>query len=317
MIEVRNLTKSYGDTRGVKNISFDVAQGEILGFLGPNGAGKTTTMRVITGYLPPTSGSVKVAGYDVFEQALKVKKHIGYLPENPPLYGDMTVKAYLKYVGELKHVYGKELKSELGRVIEVAGLESVQGRLIANISKGFKQRVGIAQALLGDPPVLILDEPTVGLDPRQIIEIRQLIKTLGEHHTVILSSHILPEVNAICERVVIINEGELMAVDTPEGLAGQLLHSQRVLVRIKGEADEIEKVLALIPTITKVELRTSRHGESTYLIESSLETDIREELFYKMAEADLPILEMRPENLSLEEVFVQLTTEEAEVMQSA
>lgn len=329
-IKVRNLTKEYGKTRGVEDLTFDVFQGEVLGLLGPNGAGKTTTMRIITGYMPPTSGQVTVAGYDVFYEPMEVKRRIGYLPENPPLYLDMTVASFLRYVAELKDIPRREIPKQVEKAVERTGLEPVYGRLIANISRGYRQRVGIAQALLGDPPVLVLDEPTIGLDPKQIIEIRELIAELGRHHTVILSSHILPEVQALCGRVVIINEGRLMAVDSPQELARRLRGSQRLLLRIKGTLEQAEKAFGALPSVLSVSrpqpdgAGDSRPGQSQdredgtlVYVESQAEGDVREEIFWAAASVKLPILEMRQEDMSLEEVFLRLTTEETGVSEDA
>lgn len=311
MIEVEHLTKIYGNVKGVEDLTFSVKDGEILGFLGPNGAGKTTTMRIITGYIPPTSGTVRVSGYDVFEETMEVKKRVGYLPENPPLYRDMTVAGYLNFVAELKGVPKSRRRDAVEKVVAMTGVEGVYGRLIENISKGYKQRVGLAQALIGDPEVLVLDEPTVGLDPKQIIEIRKLIQSFGKAHTVILSSHILPEVQAICERVVIINKGRLVAIDTPEGLSSKIRNSRQLLVRIKGPEARVRAILEGMEGINAVSVEERKEGENLYRLETGLATDVRERLFYAMAEERYPILELRSMDLSLEEVFLELTTEES------
>ena len=314
LIEVSNLSKIYSNQKGIRDINFNVAKGEILGLLGPNGAGKTTTMRIITGYLYPTSGTVKVGGYDIFEEPLEVKKQIGYLPENPPLYPEMTVQGYLKFVANLRRVKKTNIKKEVSRVAELTGLGGVMNQLIGSLSKGFKQRVGLAQALLNSPPVLILDEPTIGLDPKQIIEIRNLIKSLAKEHTVILSSHILPEVNMICGRVVIIDQGRLVAVDTPDGLAQQLNKGQRIMIEAKGAFADIEKLLNSVSGVqnwsyTGPKKQNEQETHQFQVIGSSGE-DIREKLFNVFAKAKLPLLEMRSVSLSLEEIFLHLTTEE-------
>src|ERR687885_1052057 len=249
MIEVSHLSKTYRDLKAVDDVSFQVQSGEILGFLGPNGAGKTTTMRILTGVLPPSSGTVKVSGFDVFEQPLEVKKRIGYLPENPPVYTDMTVRAYLRFVASIKGVARKARDGEVDRVAQKTNCTQFIQRVIGNLSKGQKQRVGLAQALLGDPEVLILDEPTVGLDPNQIIETRQLIKALGGDRTIVLSTHILPEVSAVCNKVVIINRGTVVAVDTPDALTRRLTGADRVAVTVRGPAGEIERRLRQLPGV--------------------------------------------------------------------
>lgn len=316
MIEVENVSKLYPNKKGISEISFSLEKGEILGLLGPNGAGKTTTMRIITGYLYPSSGTVRVGGYDLFDHPQTVRRHIGYLPEIPPLYPEMSVLGYLEFVARLKGLGKQAVAKEIGRVVEVTGLGNVRSQLIGSLSKGYKQRVGLAQALLNSPPVLILDEPTVGLDPKQIIEIRNLIKSLAREHTVILSSHILPEVNMICKRVVIMDQGRLAAMDTPEGLSHQINQGQRVEIEVKAEEDTVAALLNRIPGIDS----WSYQGESKnpwgtgpnhrYLIMSQSASDLRESLFSAFAEAKLAILEMRSANLSLEEIFLRLTTKE-------
>lgn len=316
MIEVENISKLYPNKKGISEISFSLEKGEILGLLGPNGAGKTTTMRIITGYLYPSSGSVRVGGYDLFDHPQTVRRHIGYLPEIPPLYPEMNVQGYLEFVARLKGVQKQAVAKETERVVEVTGLGDVRSQLIGSLSKGYKQRVGLAQALLNSPPVLILDEPTVGLDPKQIIEIRNLIKSLAQEHTVILSSHILPEVNMICERVVIMDQGRLVAMDTPEGLSHQINQGQRVEIEVKAEE---KAVAALLKQISEID-NWSYQGEiknpwgtkpsHRYLISSQSASDLRESLFSAFAEAKLAILEMRSANLSLEEIFLRLTTQE-------
>ncbi len=311
MIQVKNLTKRYGQHLAVDQLNFTVDKGEILGFLGPNGAGKSTTMNIITGYISATEGSVLVDGMDVLDQPTEVKKRIGYLPEFPPLYPEMTVREYLDFVCAIKKVTGPAKNESLEKIMDVVKIGDVRGRLIKNLSKGYKQRVGLAQALIGNPPILILDEPTVGLDPRQIIEIRNLIKELGKDHTVILSSHILPEVSALCERVVIINKGKIVASDSPENLSKRLLGTNRLVLRVAGEAAQVIKTLENMAGISQVEPRGVREpGTVDVMVESETEEDIRRPLFYALSQANLPILMMKAMDLSLEEIFLQIITEE-------
>lgn len=314
MIKVENLTKRYGQRYAIDNVSFEVKEGEILGFLGPNGAGKSTTMNIITGYISPTDGSVTVDGFDILENPEEVKKRIGFLPELPPLYMDMTVQEYLDFVSDIKKVSPKEKKTSMEKIMDIVKIGDVKGRLIKNLSKGYKQRVGLAQALIGNPPVLILDEPTVGLDPKQIIEIRSVIKSLGKEHTIILSSHILPEVSAVCERVLIINKGKIVASDTPDNLAKRLIHGSKLQVRILGQRQKVTSLLEKIPGVKFVEFAGIKEENTLdFLIEAEKDTDIRASIFYAMSDANLPILMMRSVDLSLEEIFLQLTTEEKEV----
>ncbi len=314
MIQVENVTKLYGGHVAVDGLSFSVEKGEILGFLGPNGAGKTTTMNIITGYLSATEGTVKVAGYDVLEEPLEVKKRIGYMPETPPLYGQMTVREYLDFVSDIKQVGRAEKKRGMEKIMDLVKIGDVQNRLIKNLSKGYRQRVGLAQALVGNPPVLVLDEPTIGLDPKQIIEIRTLIKELGKEHTIILSSHILPEVSAVCERVLIINKGKIVASDTPENLSRRLTGKSRVLVRIAGTEEEVRQVLAGVPGVKSVEAQGSVEPETfDFLVEAENEEDIRRPLFSAVSRAQLPVLLLKPVDLTLEEIFLQIITEEKEV----
>lgn len=315
MIEIQNLTKSYGQIKAVDDISFTVEKGEVLGFLGPNGAGKSTTMNIITGFIPSTEGTVKVCGYDIMESPAEVKQRIGYLPELPPLYMDMTINEYLNFVADLKLVNKKQKKSQISDVMELVKLGDVRGRLIKNLSKGYKQRVGLAQSLLGAPEVLILDEPTVGLDPMQIIEIRKLIKALGKQHTIILSSHILPEVSAVCERVVIINKGKIAAIDTPENLSRGMGTVSKISATIAGPKSSIVSSIEDIYGIKYVEPHIEKGSDVVeYIIESDKETDIRRPLFFAMAKAGYPIIELKSLDLSLEEIFLQLTTQEKEVI---
>lgn len=313
MIEVTNLVKDYGNHHAVKGISFTVGEGQIVGLLGPNGAGKSTTMNIMTGYISATSGNVKIGEYDMLEQPLKAKKLIGYLPEMPPLYEEMTVSEYLDFVCSLKGIRKKkERKEAVAEVEEAVRITDVKGRLIKNLSKGYKQRVGLAQALIGNPPLLILDEPTVGLDPNQIIEIRSLIKKLGEKHTIILSSHILSEVNAICDYVLIIDQGHLVAEDTPEHLAEHFADKNRILLSVKGERDRIEEALEESEYIASYEVTGENEGVLDVTAEATGKEDIRDALFFEFADKKLPIVKMEMETLSLEDVFLKLTGKEGE-----
>lgn len=314
MIEIQNLTKRYGQITAVNNISFTVDKGEILGFLGPNGAGKSTTMNIITGYIPSTEGTVKVDGYDILESPREVKKRIGFLPEQPPVYMDMTVIDYLNFVADLKKVDKKQKRSQISDIMELVKIGDHRNRLIKNLSKGYKQRVGLAQALVGSPEVLILDEPTVGLDPKQIIEIRKLIKALGKEHTIILSSHILPEVSAVCERIVIINKGEIAAIDTPENLSKGLGSASKLTATISGPRSSVENAIREIYGVKYVEATSSRDSDTTtYVIESDKDVDIRKPMFFAMARLGYPIIELKSLSMSLEDIFLQIVTEEKEV----
>jgi len=315
MIEIQGLSKRYGNHVALDNISFTVDKGEILGFLGPNGAGKSTTMNIITGYISSREGSVKVDGYDILEYPAEVKKRIGYLPEQPPLYMDMTVQEYLDFVYEIKKVKLNR-KSHIDEVMDLVKIGDVRKRLIKNLSKGYKQRVGLAQALIGNPEVLILDEPTVGLDPKQILEIRSLITDLGKDHTIILSSHILPEVSAICERVIIINKGRIVAIDTPENLSRVLKNENRLIVRIAGPQDQVLNTLRDIDGINYVEPQGRKEPETVdYIIEAEADTDIRKPLFFALSSKQYPIMMMKSMDLSLEEIFLQLTTDESKTLE--
>ncbi len=314
MIEIQNLTKKYGQVVAVDNISFNVNKGEILGFLGPNGAGKSTTMNIITGYLPSTAGTVKVDGYDIMTHPEEVKKRIGYLPEAPPLYRDMTVTEFLGFVSNLNHVPKKLQKGQMADIMELVGLTDHRKRLIDNLSKGYRQRVGLAQALIGNPEVLILDEPTVGLDPKQIIEIRRVIKALAKERTIILSSHILPEVSAICERVVIINKGVIAAEDTPERLSRGLEETLKLSMTIAGPKDEIIETVKAMKGVTYMEATgKTEEGHYKYLLESYKNDKIREQLFYKMSEKNWPIVEIKPSVMTLEDIFISVVTKGQEV----
>lgn len=311
MIEIQNLTKEYGRIKAVDDISFNVGKGEILGFLGPNGAGKSTTMNILTGYISSTSGVVKVGGVDILENPVEVKKHIGYLPEQPPLYLDMTVNEYLDFCADLKAVALKKWKSQKKDIMELVKITHVSHRLIKNLSKGYKQRVGLAQALVGSPEVLVLDEPTVGLDPKQIIEIRNLIKALGKNHTVILSSHILPEVSAVCDRVVIINKGKIAAIDTPENLSKTLTDFSKFTVTVSGPENKVKDIISHIYGVKYLETGTRiKDDEYSYIVEADKDVDVRKPLFNQLAQQNYPILELKSLNLSLEDIFLQLTTNE-------
>lgn len=307
MIEVKNLTKRYGTHCAVKDISFSVGEGEILGFLGPNGAGKSTTMNILTGYLSATEGTVTINGHDILEEPNAAKANIGYLPEIPPLYLDMTVREYLDFMYDLKKCMLPRVK-HITEICKVMKIEDVYGRLIKNLSKGYRQRVGMAQALIGNPPVLILDEPTVGLDPKQIIEIRSLIKTLGKHHTVILSSHILSEIEAVCDRVIIINKGELVADDTAENLSAQFSDDHRLLVRIAGPKKETVELIKGISGVTTVTDAVSKEqGTVELFIDTIPGADIRRDLFERLAQRGWPLLYSKTQAMSLEDIFIDLT----------
>lgn len=312
MIEVKNLVKRYGDHLAVNRLSFTVEEGQIYGFLGPNGAGKSTTMNIITGYLAATEGEVKINGFDIMEEPEKAKKCIGYLPEIPPLYPEMTVLEYLRFAAELKKIPKEKREKHIQEIMDLVRITDMQKRLIKNLSKGYKQRVGLAQAVLGYPPIIILDEPTVGLDPKQIIEIRDLIKSLGKKHTVILSSHILSEVSAVCDYVMIISGGKLVASDTPDNLSRLTLGSNTVELSVRGEKTKVEKVLRNICEIQEVTYRQSEiPGCVDLSVTTAKDQDIREVLFYQMADAKCPILRMNSSTMSLEDVFLQLTKEGA------
>jgi ABC-2 type transport system ATP-binding protein len=311
VIEVQQLTKRYGPLTAVENVSFRVERGEILGFLGPNGAGKTTTMRILTGYMPATEGKAIVAGFDVFDQPIEAKRRTGYLPETPPLYPDMTVKDYLTFVAKIKGVPPSERRERINTIMRRTRIDDVAGRLCMRLSKGYKQRVGLAQALIHNPDVLILDEPTAGLDPKQIIETRELIKSLAGDHTVILSTHILPEVSQTCHRVVIINKGRVVAVDTPDNLTARLRGSETMYIQIDAGGGDAAETLSRLPGVTRV-AQTERHGESIgYEVESERGHDVRRDLARAVVTSGWGLLELRPMRMSLEEIFLSLTTEDA------
>ncbi len=312
MIQVEHLTKQYGPKTAIADVSFSVEKGEVLAFLGPNGAGKTTTMRILTASMPATSGSARVAGYDCFDHPSDVKRAIGYLPEAPPLYTEMTVTEYLTFVGRLKGIESERLPSALDRTLEQLSLGEVRGRLIANLSRGFKQRVGLAQALIHDPPVLILDEPTVGLDPKQIIEIRQLIKTLAGSHTIILSTHILPEATAVAQRVVIIHEGRIVAEDSQEQLSARLRRSEKVSLTLKSPAPDARDRLHALPGVLSVHQESAARQETaaTFLVEAELGHDLRDDLARFAVRNEWGLLELTLVTMTLEDVFLRLTRED-------
>ena len=311
MIEVENLTKKYGSHVAVDNLSFRVERGMIYGFRGPNGAGKSTTMNMMTGYIAATSGTVKINGYDILKNPEQAKKSIGYLPELPPVYPDMTVYEYLRFVAELKKVKKNERQVQIEDVMKQTQIEDVKGRLIKNLSKGYKQRVGLAQAIIGYPEVIILDEPTVGLDPKQIIEIRELIRELAKKHTIILSSHILSEVSAVCDHIMIISKGKLVASDTPEGLMTLLKGGRQMKLSVLGEQSKVEELLRSMESVKDFSMQPPRaEGMVSVNIRTEDTEDIRVELFHRLAAADMPIMELSLSEKSLEDVFLELTGEE-------
>lgn len=313
MIEVEHLSKYYGPVTAIRDLSFRAEEGEILGLLGPNGAGKTSTMRILTGFMPASSGRAVVAGYDVFAQPLEVRQRVGYLPENVPLYREMTVSGYLHFVAEAKGVARRERGRQVGAVMERCGVSDMARRMIGNLSKGYRQRVGLAQALLNDPPVLILDEPTVGLDPRQIIDIRQTIKELRRNHTVILSTHILPEVSMTCDRVVIINGGQVVAIDTPDNLTERTQPYRAIHLEVQGPEDAVLAYVQQMPGVLSVTKEgASSNGAGLYTLSTAKERDMRPDLAQAIVQQGWQLLELRAVRLSLEEVFVQLVTEEGE-----
>jgi ABC-2 type transport system ATP-binding protein len=302
----------YGSVTAVDHVSFTVNKGEILGFLGPNGAGKTTTMRILTGFMPATSGTARVAGFDVFDQSLEVRRRIGYLPENPPLYPDMSVEAYLDFVARIKNVPAEKRADRISDALKKTSLEDKRTELIKRLSRGYKQRVGLAQALVHDPDVIILDEPTVGLDPKQIIEVRNLIKGLAGNHTIILSTHILPEVSMTCDRVVIINKGKIAAVDTPQNLTSQLKGGQKIRLEVQAPEKPLQELLAQIPGASHVQVEPGRTAGHLYAtVETAHGKDIRSEIAAKVVGSGWPLYELRGVSLSLEDIFLQLTTDDA------
>ncbi|MGH9685568.1 MAG: ABC transporter ATP-binding protein [Candidatus Acidiferrales bacterium] len=312
MIEVQDVTKSYGTTTAVDHVSFTVNKGEILGFLGPNGAGKTTTMRILTGYMPATSGTARVSGFDVFKDSLQVRRHIGYLPEAPPVYPDMSVESYLQFVLRIKNVPSDRSPALIAEALTKTNLGDKRHELIKRLSRGYKQRVGLAQALVHDPDVIILDEPTVGLDPKQIIEVRNLIKALAGSHTIILSTHILPEVSMTCDRVVIINKGKIAAVDTPQNLTSQLREGQRIHVEVQAPEKHLQDLLSHIPGASRVQVGPpGSDGHVSATVESAQGQDVRSQIAAKIVERGWPLYELRGLSLSLEDIFLQLTTDDA------
>ncbi len=315
MIRVRELSKYYGVTKAVDNLAFTVERGEVLGFLGPNGAGKTTMMKMLACYLPPSSGTAEIFGFDILEDSMKVRKRIGYLPEKNPLYTDMDVRSFIEFAARLKGVERESLNGSVNSVIERCGLGKVWRRKIGNLSKGFQQRVGIAQAIVNDPELLILDEPTIGLDPRQIIDIRTLIKELGRDRTVILSSHILPEVSQVCDRIIIINNGRLVAAGSPDNLRDRLKKSSMTNVRIAGSADpaDAERIISSLDGASVIRIEEPvGDGSALITVESSSNSDIRNALARRLIEEDIPLLEIYSEELSLEDIFIRLVTEEGD-----
>ena len=314
MIEVQNLTKQYGQHTAVNNISFTVKEGEIVGFLGPNGAGKTTTMNILTGFISATSGEAIVNGCNILDEPEKAKANIGYMPDNPPLYGDMLVKEYLEFVCDIKRVPKSERGKMLSNILETVKIKDMQNRLVRNLSKGYRQRVGLAQALIGFPKVLILDEPTVGLDPKQIIEMRDMIKRLGKQHTILLSSHILPEVSAVCDRVMIINKGSIVASDSTEQLGASLKNGRKIIVRVKGSQSDIQNAFRSTSLIREAkQIGSFEPGTHDFELLGDEALDIREAAFACLAKHNLPILLMKSADLTLEEIFLQVTTGEGSV----
>jgi ABC-2 type transport system ATP-binding protein len=310
VIEVQHITKRYGRVTAVDDVSFRVERGEILGFLGPNGAGKTTTMRILTGYMPPTEGKATVAGFDVFTHPIEAKRRTGYLPELPPLYPDMTVREYLDFVAKVKGVPPKERRSRVTAVMERTRVADMSARHCSKLSKGYRQRVGLAQALIHNPDVLILDEPTAGLDPKQIIETRDLIRSLAGDHTIVLSTHILPEVAQTCQRVVIINKGRVVAVDTPDNLTARLKGAETMFVQIDSAGADAVAALEAIPGVTRVAPSDGRGPVGSYEVESGRGTDVRREIARTVVGRGWGLLELRPMRMSLEEIFLQVTTDE-------
>lgn len=311
-IQIENLVKTYGDNIAVNGLNLNLEKGKVYGFLGPNGAGKSTTMNIITGYIGATGGTVKIDGYDIFKEPEKAKKRVGYLPEIPPLYQDMTVKEYLVFVTELKKIPAKEKMKNIKEVLEMTKTTQVENRLIKNLSKGYKQRVGIAQALIGMPEIIILDEPTVGLDPKQIIEIRQLIKELGKNHTVILSSHILSEISEVCEYIFIISRGQLAAEGTEKQLVEQMAGENNLELEIKGDKDNVKEMIESLEDVFEYEFAESETENIVRLkIKSDRDVDLREKIFYICAENDLPIMEMSFKQKTLEDIFIELTKDYA------
>ena len=307
MIEVKNVTNKYGKAVAVDDISFEIKEGEIVGLLGPNGAGKSTTMNMLTGFIEQTEGEIIVDGYNMLKKPKKAKREIGYMPEGVPLYMDLTVKEFVTYMAEIKKVNKKERKEKVEKIIEQTGLKDVEKKLVKNLSRGYKQRVSMAGALVGEPKILILDEPTVGLDPKQITEIRNLIKDLGKTHTIILSSHILSEVSQICNKVIIINKGKIVAVDTPENLENKVSNNNMIYVTVEDKDNKIESVKEKVQGIEKIELiKNNEDGTKEYVIETAKDTDIRKEIFAELAKENITIFEMKKADSTLEDAFMKL-----------
>jgi ABC-2 type transport system ATP-binding protein len=317
MIEVDSLTKDYAGRLVLKDVSFSVEKGEILGFLGPNGAGKTTTMRILTGYLPPTSGSASIAGFDVDQQSIEARRHIGYLPESVPLYRELTVHDYLDFVARLRGISRESRPGKISLAMEKANLSEVSGRIIGKLSKGFRQRVGIAQAVIHEPDVMILDEPTEGLDPRQRSETRTLIRELGKEHTVILSTHILPEVEATCDRVLIINDGSIVASDTPAGLGGKMKRGQRLEVLVVAEEDHVRLALQSLPGVVSVRTEPQPENRRLVLVEGEPDVELRNRVARALVTADIDLFELRAESISLEDIFLRLTRSDTDTPRDA
>jgi len=311
MINVKNLTKRYVNINVVDNISFNVEENETVGLLGPNGAGKTTTMRILTCFMPATAGSATIAGFDVFTDSLNVRQQIGYLPENVPLYLDMRVNEYLMFRARLKNIPRRERKKKIGQCLEMTGISNVQNQITGTLSKGYRQRVGLADTLIHDPKILILDEPTIGLDPNQIMLIRQVIKDLGEKHTVLLSTHILPEVEMVCDRIMIINKGKIVAMDTPANLIKQLKTGSSLVLEIKGNGDKIKESLSRLDSVNSVSFR-KKGDANEFFVEGSGEKDIREDVFRCIVKDNYILREMKRQTVTLEEIFHQITTMETE-----
>ncbi len=312
LVEVNGVAKSYGGHLGLHEMTFRVDRGQILGLLGPNGAGKTTTLRILTGYLPASRGSVSVDGFNIEEQPFQVRRRIGYVPDNPPLYPEMTVRRYLQFMAELRLVPPKQRAARIDRAMEMLNIKDVAGRLIGHLSRGYRQRVGLAQAVLHEPPVLVMDEPTVGLDPRQIADMRELVRRLGKEHAVVLSSHILPEVQAVCGRIIILDKGRVVAEDTPEGLRRAIRGNRTLLVTVRAPSETARAALQRIDRVTAAEPQPGGEaGEATFRLTVDSGADVRAEVSAACARDGLPLLELRSVDVSLEEVFLRLTTEEA------
>ena len=307
MIQVKDITKKYGNFIAVKNLNFEIKHGEVIGFLGPNGAGKSTTMNMLTGFIEPSEGSIIINGKDIVKKAREAKKNIGYMPENVPLYLDLTVREFVTYMAELKLVQRKERKKQVEEIIKATGLEDVKNKLIRNLSRGYKQRVSMAGALVGKPEILILDEPTVGLDPKQIIEIRELIKSLGKDHTVIISSHILSEISQICEKVIIINKGEIVAIDTPENLEKLVNENNSIIVTVEDKENKMPELSEKVEEISKVELvKDNEDGTKQYVVFPKDNIDLRKTLFDVLPKENITIFELRKSEATLEEAFIKL-----------